>query len=84
MSQDVDSHITLLHEVFNRLQHLVDVCAERGLVLANTFFQHKMIHRYTWRRREDRGEEKRKEGKRYEGRKGKANWGKGRKEGGER
>ena len=33
---------------------LVDVCAERGLFLANTFFQHKMIHRYTWRRgRED-------------------------------
>ncbi len=29
---------------------LVDVCAERGLFLANTFFQHKMIHRYTWRR----------------------------------
>ena len=29
---------------------LVDVCAERGLFLANTFFQHKMIHKYTWRR----------------------------------
>ena len=38
--------------------HLVDVCAERGLFLANTFFQHKMIHRYMWRRREDGGEEK--------------------------
>ncbi len=24
--------------------HLVDICAERGLFLANTFFQHKMIH----------------------------------------
>ncbi len=36
---------------------MVDVCAERGLFLANTFFQHKMIHRYTWRR-EDGGEEK--------------------------
>ncbi len=33
-------------------------CAERGLFLANTFFQHKMIHRYTWRRREDGGEER--------------------------
>ncbi len=39
-------------------EHLVDVCAERGLFLANTFFQHKMIHRYTGRRREDGGEEK--------------------------
>ncbi len=39
-------------------EHLVDVCAERGLFLANTFFKHKMIHRYTCRRREDGGEEK--------------------------
>ncbi len=39
-------------------EDLVDVCAERGLFLANTFFQHKMIHRYKWRRREDRGEQK--------------------------
>ncbi len=30
-------------------QHLVDICAERGLFLSNTF-QHKMIHRYTWAR----------------------------------
>ncbi len=37
-------------------EHLVDVCAERGLFPANTFFQHKMIHRYTWR--EDGGDEK--------------------------
>ncbi len=29
-------------------QHLVNICAERGLFLSNTFFQHKMIHRYTW------------------------------------
>ncbi len=36
----------------------MDVCAERGLFLSNTFFQHKMIHRYTWRRREDGGENK--------------------------
>ncbi len=28
---------------------LVDVCAERGLFLVNTF-QHKNIHRYAWRR----------------------------------
>ena len=34
---------------------LVDVCAERGLFLANTFFPHKMIHRYTWRRAEQKG-----------------------------
>ncbi len=39
-------------------EHLVDVCAERRLFLANTFFQHKIIHLYTWRRREDGGEEK--------------------------
>ncbi len=39
-------------------EHLVDVCAERGLFLANTFFRHKMIHRYTGRRREDGEEEK--------------------------
>ncbi len=38
-------------------EHLVDVCAERGLFLANTF-QHKMIHRYTWSRRDERGDQK--------------------------
>ncbi len=38
-------------------EHLVDVCTERGLFLANTFFQYEMIHWYTWRR-EDGGEEK--------------------------
>ncbi len=26
-------------------EHLVVVCAERGLFLTNTFFQHKLIHR---------------------------------------
>ncbi len=31
-------------------QHLVDICAERGLFISNTFFQHKMIHRYIWAR----------------------------------
>ncbi len=39
-------------------EHLVDVCAERGLFLANTFFQHKMMHRYTWRRGEEGKEER--------------------------
>ncbi len=39
-------------------EQLVDTCAERELFLANTFFQHKMIHWYTWRRGED-GEEER-------------------------
>ncbi len=38
-------------------EDLVDVCAERGLFLVNTYFQHKMIHWYTWRR-EDGGNEK--------------------------
>ncbi len=35
-------------------QYLVDICAERGLFLLNTFFQHKMIHRYTWAMGNDR------------------------------
>ncbi len=35
-------------------QYLVDICAERGLFLPNTFFQHKMIHRYTWARGDER------------------------------
>ncbi len=39
-------------------EQLVDVCAERGLFVANTFFQHKMIHWYTWRRRDDRSDQK--------------------------
>ncbi len=30
------------------------ICAERGLFLSNTFFQHKMIHRYTWARGNER------------------------------
>ncbi len=34
-------------------QYLVDICAERGLFLLNTF-QHKMIHRYTWARGNER------------------------------
>ena len=39
-------------------EYLVDMCAERGLFLANTFFEHKMIHRYTWRRRDAEEEQK--------------------------
>ncbi len=35
-------------------QYLVDICAKRGLFLSNTFFQHKMIHRYTWARGNER------------------------------
>ncbi len=35
-------------------QYLVDIYAERGLFLSNTFFQHKMIHRYTWARWNER------------------------------
>ncbi len=38
-------------------EHLVDVCSERGLFLANTF-QHKIIQQYMWRRGEDGGEER--------------------------
>ncbi len=36
-------------------EHLVDICAERGLFLANTF-QHKLIHKYMWR--DEKGEQK--------------------------
>ena len=32
------------------------MCAERGPFLV--FLQYKMIHRYTWRRRDERGEQK--------------------------
>ena len=39
-------------------EHLVGKCAERGLFLANTFFQHKLIHIYIWRRKDERGEQK--------------------------
>ncbi len=28
----------------------MDICDERGLFISNTFFQHKMIHKYTWAR----------------------------------
>lgn len=34
-------------------QCLVDVCTERWLFLVNTF-QHRMIHRYIWRRGSER------------------------------
>lgn len=39
-------------------EHLVDICAERGLLLTNIFFQHRLKHRYTWRRRDERDEQK--------------------------
>ena len=39
-------------------RYLVNTRAERWLFLANTFFQHKMIYRYTWRKRYERGEQK--------------------------
>jgi len=29
---------------------LVEMCAERGLICGNTWFQKKMIHKYTWER----------------------------------
>ncbi len=35
-------------------QNLVNICDERGMFPANTFFQHKMIHRYTWARGNER------------------------------
>ncbi|MEL7177812.1 MAG: reverse transcriptase domain-containing protein [Pseudomonadota bacterium] len=39
-------------------EYLVNICAERGLFLANTCFEHKMIHRYTWRRMQGEVEQK--------------------------
>ena len=39
-------------------EYLVDLCSERGLFLANTFFEHKLIHRYTWRRLDGNEEQK--------------------------
>ncbi|MCP5003018.1 MAG: hypothetical protein GY941_03575 [Planctomycetes bacterium] len=38
-------------------EYLVDLCSERGLFLANTFFEHKMIHRFTWKRRDEMSEQ---------------------------
>lgn len=29
-------------------EHLVDVCAERRLFLANILYQHSLIRRHTW------------------------------------
>ncbi len=43
-----------VEEVNKNKQNLVDICAERGLFLSNTFFQHKVIHRYTWSRGNER------------------------------
>ena len=38
-------------------EYLVDFCAERRLFLANTFFEHRMIHRYSWKRVDYSGSE---------------------------
>ncbi len=43
-----------VEEVNKNGQQLVDICAEKGLFLTNTFFQHKMTHRYTWARGDER------------------------------
>ena len=34
---------------------LLDLCAEKGLVVGNTVFEHKDIHKYTWVGEEERG-----------------------------
>ncbi len=36
----------------------MDICAEKGVVLGDTFFQYKLIHRYTWRTRSESGKQK--------------------------
>ena len=38
--------------------YLVNICAETELFLVNTFLHHKMIHRYTWRRRDERSKQR--------------------------
>lgn len=38
--------------------YFVDICAEGSLFLVNTFFQHKMIRRYTWIRNGGKEEQK--------------------------
>lgn len=43
-----------MDEVIKNGECLVDICSEKGLFLANTFSEHKVIHRYTCRRRDDR------------------------------
>lgn len=44
--------------VNENVECLVDMCAERGLFVANTFYKHKLIHMYAdmgaWRRRLER------------------------------
>ncbi|XP_050684118.1 craniofacial development protein 2-like [Leptidea sinapis] len=32
--------------------YLLDICVEMGLSVMNTWFQHKMIHMYTWQKKE--------------------------------
>ena len=34
---------------------LLDLCAEKRLVVGNTLFEHKFIHKYTWVGEEERG-----------------------------
>ncbi len=36
----------------------MDVCAKRGLFLANTFIRHRLVLRYTWRRMDERDKQK--------------------------
>lgn len=35
---------------------LVDLCAERGMFVANNYFEYRLIRRYTWRRDGGRSE----------------------------
>ena len=49
-----------MDEVNENGEYLVDTSAEKGLFLANPFYQHKMIHRYTWGRRDELVEQKKK------------------------
>ncbi len=46
-----NSFVFLVHL---ELGYIFTLGAERGLFLSNTFFQHKMIHRYTWARGDKR------------------------------
>ena len=42
-----------INRVHENGEDLVVTCAEWGLFLASTFIHHTLIHRYTWRRRDE-------------------------------
>ena len=54
----VVERVTERHGVGERDENgdrLVDLCSENGLVVGNTLFEHRDIHKYTWRGDGERG-----------------------------